>query len=251
MKAQCVYLERKEPLTLILSPGTGARKQTGAVLDRHSKLNIRGKDFLPECSASFFRTTRPSAVRTTSFFKRGNRFTSILHLSLSQRERIKVRDLSRAAALAPTESTLGLRPDSPGHPGYKISLRECPRARESDRAIDRALGLKSRCVRCHRVRPRASFPRNRNPGCSYRWDVAGEICSQRSADFADVAKESVRREWDSFADSELASWGGQTGNEADFGEIEPHFQQRFLPPHLNPLPAGVTCWRRSASFGKS
>jgi hypothetical protein len=113
-------------------------------------------------------------------------------LSLSQRERIEVRDWSPRVFLALTKSPGGRCRVLPGLDDSRIESRqflvwpEIPLACGHAFREDDSRGLN------RQVRWQVSGPDNRNPRCKDRWDAAAEICSVRSFDFEDDAREYVR-----------------------------------------------------------
>ena len=113
-------------------------------------------------------------------------------LSLSQRERIEVRDCSRCAFQARARSleehyrVLLLLDDS--RSGLQQSLVWIRISLAPDHVFQ---GVGSRDLN-HPVRPRASRPDNRNRGCKDRWDAVAGICTVRNSDFEDGAREHAR-----------------------------------------------------------
>jgi hypothetical protein len=206
------------PLTSILSPELGARKK--------SKISFAplGKSVpFARYSVSSFEAVDDAEAHT-------------LHLSLSQRERIKVRDSRRFDLQEPSKLPVKLHSGSPAHRDCRISEHEFLGARGNDHVVDHVLVLKGRCALRRRARWSIAFSDNKNRGCSYRPDVVGGTCSRQSSDFENGARERVRMAWSFSEDNERDSLGGEPSSGAKFEESGSYFQQYFLPPHLNPLP---------------
>ncbi len=159
-----------------------------------------------------------------------------IFLSLSQRERIKVRDCFRVALQARSKLPLTPHPDFLGQNDCEISAREFLHARGNDRVVDHVLVWRSRCGRRRQARRLVAFPDNKNLKCNRRRDVVGGICTRQSADYGGGAREFVRRVWSFYGGNERDSLGGEVDCEAKSAESASNFQPRSLPPHLNPLP---------------
>jgi hypothetical protein len=157
-------------------------------------------------------------------------------LSLSQRERIKVRDLCRVALQEPSKSLPALRPDFPGCRCCNISVREFLDAQGNDRAVDRVLAWKNTCDPHHRARSRVELQRNKNPGRNRRLDADGEICSRRNFDCAGGAKACVRRAWHFCEGNGRGSFEQKSRKIGAQGRSRIASVAALLPPHLNPLP---------------
>lgn len=113
-------------------------------------------------------------------------------LSLSERERIKVRDFPRLALRSRTKSSEGRRPNSPAlhrsksevfgfRPGQKIAL-----------VLGPCDGVARKRARSRRVPQRAALPRSKNPGCIVRPDAGAGIYYLKERDYVDGAKVCAR-----------------------------------------------------------
>src|SRR6266446_5855115 len=138
----------------------------------------------------------------------GRRF--LFRLSLSQRERTKVRDL--LAGVLPRQSKL---PE--GHylvlPGPDDSKSEAWRFlfRQEIRLVpDRILREDDSHDLSHLTRRQVSKRGNRNLRHNDRWDAGAEIYSARNFDFEDGATECVRSLWRFCGGNEHDSLGGRS-----------------------------------------
>jgi hypothetical protein len=163
--------------------------------------------------------------------------TELVRLSLSQMERMKVRD-----------SLFGSPPNQTRLPAeYCRVLREPD---DSKIAIQRfhgwleiALGhglvcdqLRS-CGPRHQAQRRVSRQGSKSRECKDQSGAAGGICIHRNFDFADVAKEFVQLQFPSYAASERGSQQNNTIRSTRSREANVCFVPSFSAPHLNPLPA--------------
>ncbi len=219
MMVRYTFGEKGGPLISILSPEVGERKKPQADLALYQNSVLSGR-----YSVKFFEAVEDDGGAQN------------LHLSLSQRERIKVRDFFRVARRAPSKLLIKLHPNSRADRDYKIARRGFLDARENDRAIDHVPVLKGMCDLHRQAQRRVAFSDNRNRGCNCRWDVACGICTRQSFGFEDGAKECVRTGWSFYGGNEGGSLEGEPDCETKSAESLPRFQQSFLPPHLNPLP---------------
>jgi hypothetical protein len=125
-----------------------------------------------------------------------------IRLSLSQRERMKVRDCfcgvppKQAKLLAERCRVLCESGDS------KIAVRQFRGAQGTRHGHDRALDWFCNCVRRHLARSPTSRQGNRNRVRKNRADAGGETCNLRSSGSADVAKECTRIQLRSFEANE-------------------------------------------------
>ena len=151
-----------------------------------------------------------------------------IRLSLSQRERIKVRDCFLRVSPPQTKSLLAQyrvlhEPDD-----SKIGGRRSSGEQETLAVCDRVSGGLGNYVR-HRL---AQLPvwllGNKNRGHKNEADAADEICSLRNFGSAGAAKERVPTWSDACADDER-------GSQRDLSRAL-LFWKAELPPHLNPLP---------------
>ena len=159
-----------------------------------------------------------------------------IFLSLSQRERIKVRDSLRVARRASSKSSPALHPDSRAHRDCRTSARESLHARDNGRLVDHVLVSRSKYAHHHRVPRLFAFRDNKNRGCTLRSHAVGETCSPRNFDCEDGARECARMALHFSAGSEPESLAWEVISRTDSEESESHFQRCSLPPHLNPLP---------------
>ncbi len=170
--------------------------------------------------------------RSAGSFSRPDTFASeevAIRLSLSQRERIEVRDRARCAFRAPT----------------KLLAERCPVLRELDDskiAALRFLGTRvtrlghgrvrdrsGNCVRLRRVPRQALLKGNRSRVRKNRTDAGAGICSRQSFDSADGAKERVPI-W-------LRAYGDYKRGSQDYLTSSRSVREGRSAPHLNPLPA--------------
>ena len=151
-----------------------------------------------------------------------------IRLSLSQRERIKVRDCFRSVPRARSKSLLARYRVLHELGDSKIEGPRCRGEREILSARDRVSGRLDDHV-LHRPAQLPALPRhNKNRGHKDEADAAAGICSPQSYGFVGVAKEHVPIWSGAFVANERGSRRylrlGQF-----FGKVE-------LTPHLSPLP---------------
>jgi hypothetical protein len=152
-------------------------------------------------------------------------------LSLSQRERIKVRDCFRNAAPARTKSHPELYRVLPGADDSRTAERRFRDWRELSFAPHRALPGQCSYARFHQARSRDEPQGNRNLKRSNQSDVGVGTCGLRTSVFEHDATRSFHNASDSYVGSELESRGGRLSDK--FGR---RINFRWLAPHLNPLP---------------
>jgi len=134
-----------------------------------------------------------------------NKASALGLLSLSQRERTKVRDCSRRVLQAPTKSPQLRCRVLPALDGSRNGQRQFLVAPEIPLARDRASRARGNHDPNHPIQAQASEPDNRNPGHRDRSGAVAGICSLRSVDFGDAAKEYARNRSHSCAGNERAS----------------------------------------------
>jgi hypothetical protein len=133
---------------------------------------------------------RPAAtcIRTDSFTNR----TCLRRLSLSQRERTKVRDCL-AAALEVRSKLLATRCRAPGEPDdSKISIQRLRGEPGVPTAFDHEFGLHDSYVHRRPIRSPALRWDNKNLRHNRGTDVGDETCSLRNFGSVSVAKEYVQ-----------------------------------------------------------
>src|SRR5439155_25025414 len=119
-------------------------------------------------------------------------------LSLSQRERMKVRDCF--LSLLECEPDCSTRCRALGEPDdSRIAKQRLRGGLGIPTAFDREFDLHGSYVHRRLIRWLALRSDNRNPRCNLRTDVAGEICSPRNFGSVGVAKEYVQAQSPSFA----------------------------------------------------
>jgi hypothetical protein len=163
-------------------------------------------------------------------------------LSLSQRERMKVRDCFSVAPRVRTR-LLATRSRALGEPDdSRIAKQRLHGGPGIPTALDREFGLHGSYARRRPTRWRALRSGNRNPRRNRRADVGGEICSPRNFGSLSVAKEYAQAQSPSFTaierDPRRLILTVQASSEKGFVDA----------PHLNPLPASGER-RRSARQG--
>ncbi len=151
-----------------------------------------------------------------------------IRLSVSQGERIEVRDCSRGASPTLTKSLVKrcsvLRvPD-----GSKIGLHVSRVARKTDLASDHGFDQLGHCVRHRQAQSRASLKGNRNRERTDRSDVGAEICGPRNFGFADDAKQRVPILW--------AVCAGNEHDSQDYLTKSVSLREAGSAPYLTPLP---------------
>jgi hypothetical protein len=179
-----------------------------------------------------YRRRRASAEDVESVDKlvRDRQTDSLIRLSLSQRERIKVRDCGFRAAREPTRLFPGRCPARRESDDSRNAGREFLCRPETFPVPDRMfLGRDSR-DRHHPIRSLASMPDNKNPERRDELDVAGGICNDRSYDSGDAATRCVRIQSHSSVDDEPASLRDDLTSPPVSGK------NNSIAPHLNPLP---------------
>ena len=153
-----------------------------------------------------------------------------IRLSLSQRERIKVRDCFRSVPRARSKSLLA-RYRVPHELGdSKIGGPRCRGEREILPARDRASDRLDNHVLHRLARLPTLPPHNKNRGHKDQADAAAGICSPQNCGSVGVAKEHVPI----WSDASVANERGSRRylrRTLLFGKAE-------LTPHLNPLPLG-------------
>src|SRR6266404_3493176 len=140
-----------------------------------------------------------------------------IRLSLSQRERTKVRDLS--ASVFPGQSRLpeGRYRVLPGSDDSKSEQSRFLVQQEIHLVPDRMLREGDSHDPNRLTQRQVSQPDNRNPIHNDRWDVGAGICSARNFDFEDGARECVRSPSRSSGDNEHES-RGESSSIAVFSE---------------------------------
>ena len=121
-----------------------------------------------------------------------NKTCLIRLLSLSQRERIKVRDCCGCDFQAPTKSPQERYRGPRGFGDSRNGRRQFLAWLEIPFALDRVSRAGGNHDPNHPVRSRVSSSDNRNPGCKDRSDAVAGICNLRSVDFEDGAREYAR-----------------------------------------------------------
>ena len=113
-------------------------------------------------------------------------------LSLSQRERMKVRDCSTRVVQGLTKWLQARCRVLPALDGSRSGRRQFPAQLEIYPVSDRVSRGGGNHDPNHPIRSQASRSDNRNPGCKDRWDAVAGICNLRSVDFGDGARECAR-----------------------------------------------------------
>jgi len=161
----------------------------------------------------------------------------IKRLSLSQRERMKVRDCFSVAPRVRTR-LLATRCRAPGEPDdSRIATQPLHGEPGIPIASGREFRLHDSYVHRHPIRWPALRWDNRIPKRNRRTDVGDEICSLRNFGSVSVAKERVQAQLPSFAALERDPQRSTLAIEKPFADT----------PHLNPLPA-TGARRRSATY---
>ena len=120
------------------------------------------------------------------------KYRAFFHLSLSQRERMEVRDCSESVPQATTKLPEERYRVLPELDDSRSEQRQCLLWPKIPLVHDPAFCEDDSHGPNHPTRLRVSRPDNRNPECTGRWDAAAGICNGQSFDFEDVAKECVR-----------------------------------------------------------
>jgi hypothetical protein len=163
--------------------------------------------------------------------------TELVRLSLSQRERMKVRDWlcgsppRRSRLLAEHCRVLGEPDDS------KIAIQRFHGWLEI--ALEHGLvcdQLRS-CDLPHQTQWRVSRQGSKNRECKDQSSAADGICIHRNSDCAGGAKEFVQPQFPSYAASERDSQQNNIIRSTRSREANVCFVPFFSAPHLNPLPA--------------
>ena len=130
-----------------------------------------------------------------------------IRLSLSQRERTKVRDL--LAGVLPRQSKLpeGHYLVLPGPDDSKSERQEFLFCSEIHLVPDCTLREGDSHDQNHPTRSPVLGPDSRNPTRSDRWDAGAEIYSARNYDFGDGATECVRNLWRFCEVARTSHWG--------------------------------------------
>jgi hypothetical protein len=126
-------------------------------------------------------------------------------LSLSQRERTKVRDRSENPAPGRTRLLEGRYQVLCALGDSKIVKRRFVGWQEIQFALDRAFVGACNRDRHHQAQRRDAFPDNKNRGCSGQLDAAGGICSLRNYDFVSDTTEFARNRSRFYGGSERGS----------------------------------------------
>jgi hypothetical protein len=129
-------------------------------------------------------------------------------LSLSKRERMKVRDCLQCVFGAPTKLLPKHCPILHEFGDSRTGVPEFHTVQKTDLASDRAFDRFDSCVRHHRVQRQVLRKDSRN---RVRKDPAGavvEICNQQNFGFSSVAKERVQVSSHSYGDNWLGSREG-------------------------------------------
>lgn len=160
-----------------------------------------------------------------------NKRPARVRLSLSQRERIEVRDCSESVPQAPAKLPGGRYRFLPEFDDSKSGSRQYLRSPEIPLVLGRVFRARGSHGRNHLTRWRVSRRDNRNPECTGRWDAAAGICNGQSFHFEDVAKECARNQW--------RFCGGSGGGTPRNCLAQRRFvrEEKSFAPHLNPLPA--------------
>jgi hypothetical protein len=151
-----------------------------------------------------------------------------IRLSLSERERIKVRDCFRRVARARSKSLLAHYRVPHELGDSKIGGPRCRGEREILPARDRVSGQLDNYVLRRLAQLPALPPHNKNRGHKDEADAAAGICSPQNCGFVGVAKEHVPIWSGAFVANERGS-RRHLRRTLLFGKAE-------LTPHLNPLP---------------
>ena len=151
-----------------------------------------------------------------------------IRLSLSERERSKVRDCFRRVARARSKSLLARYRVPHGLGDSKIGGPRCGGEREILPARDRVSGRLDNYVLRRLAQLPALPPHNKNRGHKDQADAAAGICSPQNCGSVGVAKEHVPI-WSG------ASVANERGSRRDLRRTLP-FGKAELTPHLNPLP---------------
>jgi len=133
-----------------------------------------------------------------------------IRLSLSQRERIEVRDSSASVLPAQSKSPKERYQALPGPDDSKSEAWRFLFRKEIRFVPDRMLREGDSHDLNHLTRRQVSQPDNRNLLRSDRLDAAAEIYSAQSFDFGDGATECVRNRWRFRGDNEDESLGGRS-----------------------------------------
>ena len=171
------------------------------------------------------------------------RLAQQVRLSLSQRERIKVRDcfwhVSRARSRSPLERRPVLHELGDSRTGEPEFVGE----QETFHVRDRVFGQFDSHVRHHPAQSPALPLGSRNRGNKNQPDVAAGICSQQNYGFAGGPREDVPTWSDACADTGHGSRRYLSDRQL--------FQKVELTPHLNPLPLSKGRGGKSLGAGQS
>jgi len=158
------------------------------------------------------------------------RLAQQVRLSLSQRERIKVRDCFWHVFPARSRSPSGRCPILHVIGGSKIGEREFAGEQETPHVRDRVFGQFDNYVR-HRLAQSPALPLgSRNRARKNQPDAAAGICSPQNYGFIGGAREDVPTWSDASSNIEHGS-----RKHLSLGQI---FGKLELTPHLSPLPLG-------------
>jgi hypothetical protein len=151
-----------------------------------------------------------------------------IRLSLSERERIKVRDCFRPIPQARSKSLLARYRVPYGLGDSKIGEPRCRGEREILPARDRVSGRLDNYV-LHRLAQLPALPLgNKNRGHKDQAGAAAGICSPQNCGSAGVSKE----HFPTWSDASVAN---ERGSRRHLRRTLP-FEKAELTPHLNPLP---------------
>jgi hypothetical protein len=160
-----------------------------------------------------------------------------IRLSLSQRERMKVRDWlcgspPRRTRLLAEHCRVLVEPDD-----SKIVRLRSPDARGTRLDHDLVCDRLHSCGRRRQAQQQVSRQDSKSRECKDQSGAADGICIQRNFDFADAAKEFVQLQFPCFAASERDSQQNNLIRTTCSREANLCFVPFFSAPHLSPLPA--------------
>ena len=150
-------------------------------------------------------------------------------LSLSKRERIKVRDFPRLAPQWHTKWPEARHRDSLALHRSKTAASEFQLAPGTGRALHPVAAAFRRRARSHPARRRGGPRDSKNPGCIFPLDADAGICGRRASDCAGVATECARLAWRSCAGA------GRDSLAKGIAKLGAFDEARFLPSDLNSL----------------
>ena len=158
------------------------------------------------------------------------RLSQQVRLSLSQRERIKVRDCFWHVSRARSRSPFGRCRVLHELGGSRTGEREFAAEQETPHVRDRVFGQFDSYARHRLAQSPASSRGNRNRGHKNQPDAAAGTCSPQNYGFAGGAREDVPTWSDACGDTERGS--------RRYLSDRQFFQKVELTPHLSPLPLG-------------